>query len=49
MRAVRSILPRAYVGVLYAKPIGSPFADTIVRMFPQDTWIDFPWELAAPD
>jgi xanthine phosphoribosyltransferase len=45
MRAVRALLPRAHVGVLYAKPEGRPLADTHVSDFPQDCWIDFPWEM----
>jgi xanthine phosphoribosyltransferase len=45
MRIVRAILPKAYVGVLYAKPTGRPFADAFVREFPQGSWIDFPWEM----
>ncbi|MDB5392852.1 MAG: xanthine-guanine phosphoribosyltransferase, partial [Rhodospirillales bacterium] len=49
MRIVRTMLPRAYVGVLYAKPTGRPFADTFVREFPQDSWIDFPWEAQSVD
>ncbi|HEX4506101.1 MAG TPA: xanthine phosphoribosyltransferase [Alphaproteobacteria bacterium] len=47
MRIIRGILPRAHVGVLYAKPVGRPLAHTFVREFPQDSWIDFPWEMAA--
>jgi xanthine phosphoribosyltransferase len=45
MRIIRDILPKAYVGVLYAKPAGRPLADSFVREFPQDSWIDFPWEM----
>jgi xanthine phosphoribosyltransferase len=45
MRAVRALLPRAHVGVLYAKPEGRPLADTHIRDFAQDCWIDFPWEM----
>jgi xanthine phosphoribosyltransferase len=45
MRIVRGILPKAYVGVLYAKPTGKPLADAFVREFPQGSWIDFPWEM----
>jgi xanthine phosphoribosyltransferase len=45
MRIIRDILPKAHVGVLYAKPVGRPLADTFVREFPQDSWIDFPWEM----
>jgi xanthine phosphoribosyltransferase len=48
MRVVREILPKAYVAVLYAKPLGRSAADSVVRMFPQHSWIDFPWEMAAP-
>lgn len=47
MRIVRGLLPRAHVGVLYAKPVGRPLADTFVREFPQDSWIDFPWEMVV--
>ena len=49
MRIVRTILPRAHIGVLYAKPTGRLFTDSFVREFPQESWIDFPWEVAAPD
>ncbi len=47
MRIVRAILPKAHVAVLYAKPAGRPLADSFVDEFPQDSWIDFPWEMAA--
>ncbi len=45
MQIIRTILPKAHVGVLYAKPVGRPLADSFVREFPQDSWIDFPWEM----
>ena len=45
MQLVRAALPKAHAGVLYAKPVGRAFADTFVREFPQDLWIDFPWEV----
>jgi len=45
MRVVRAMLPKAHVGVLYAKPQGQPLADVFVREFPQDSWLDFPWEM----
>jgi xanthine phosphoribosyltransferase len=45
MRVIRAILPRARVAVLYAKPDGRSLADDWVREFPQDCWIDFPWEM----
>src|SRR5262249_48779065 len=46
MRIVREILPKAHIGVLYAKPVGRPLADSFVAEFPQESWIDFPWEIA---
>lgn len=30
---------------LYAKPAGEAMTDFYVRSFPQDEWIDFPWEI----
>jgi xanthine phosphoribosyltransferase len=45
MHIVRTIMPRAFVAVLYAKPAGRPLADCFVREFPQDSWLDFPWEM----
>jgi xanthine phosphoribosyltransferase len=45
MQIVRKILPAAHLAVLYAKPQGRALADTFVREFPQDCWIDFPWEV----
>jgi xanthine phosphoribosyltransferase len=49
MRIVRTILPKAHVAVLYAKPIGRPLADSFVQEFPQESWIDFPWEMDSVD
>jgi xanthine phosphoribosyltransferase len=49
MQIVRTILPRAHVGVLYAKPTGRALADSFVREFPQNCWIDFPWEMNSVD
>jgi len=46
MRIVRDLLPNAHVAVLYAKPLGRALADSFVREFPQNCWIDFPWEMA---
>ncbi|MBM3602315.1 MAG: xanthine phosphoribosyltransferase [Alphaproteobacteria bacterium] len=43
-RLVREIFPSAHFASPYAKPAGRPFADTIVREFAQDVWIQFPWE-----
>lgn len=44
IQAIRPRYPRAHVAVLYAKPQGRPMADSVVREFPQDIWLDFPWE-----
>jgi xanthine phosphoribosyltransferase len=49
MRIVRTMLPNAHVAVLYAKPVGKPLADSFVTEFPQDSWIDFPWEMNSVD
>jgi xanthine phosphoribosyltransferase len=47
MKIVRTILPKAHVAVLYAKPIGRPLADSFVQEFAQESWIDFPWEMGG--
>ena len=47
IRIIRTLLPRAHVAVLYAKPDGQALADSYVRAFPQDCWLDFPWEVDA--
>lgn len=49
MRIVRTMLPKAHVAVLYAKPVGRPLADSFVTEFPQESWIDFPWEMNSVD
>jgi len=48
IRIVRTILPTAHVAVLYAKPQGQALADVFVRSFPQECWLDFPWEMPLP-
>ncbi|MFN3701511.1 MAG: xanthine phosphoribosyltransferase [Alphaproteobacteria bacterium] len=30
---------------LYAKPMGAKHSDFYIKTFPQDTWVDFPWEM----
>ena len=45
-RLVRSLLPRARLACLYAKPAGKPQADVFVTEVAQDTWILFPWDTA---
>ncbi len=47
MLFVRTLLPKARVGVLYAKPAGRALADHFVREFPQESWLDFPWEMGS--
>jgi xanthine phosphoribosyltransferase len=42
---VRSLLPRAHVATVYAKPQGRAMSDTFVREFEQSCWVDFPWDL----
>lgn len=49
MRLLRSLLPQAVVAVLYAKPEGLPLADHVVEVFPQEAWLDFPWERGETD
>lgn len=41
---VRSMLPKAYIGVVYAKPQGTTSADAFAVSIAQHTWIHFPWE-----
>ncbi|UDL94691.1 MULTISPECIES: xanthine phosphoribosyltransferase [Lichenihabitans] len=42
---VRSMLPKAHIATLYAKPLGRPMVDTFVTEVSQDTWIYFPWDM----
>ena len=44
-RLIRAALPRAHLACIYAKPAGQPLVDSFVTDVPQDTWIDFPWDL----
>lgn len=43
--ALREMLPLAHLATVYAKAAGRPLVDTFVTEVPQDTWIDFPWDL----
>lgn len=45
-KEVRAALPKAHFATVYAKPKGRPLVDTYVTEVSQDTWIDFPWDLA---
>lgn len=40
----RRMLPAAHHAAVYIKPAGRPYIDTYLQEFPQDVWIDFPWE-----
>jgi xanthine phosphoribosyltransferase len=43
----RQHLPAAHFACLYGKPKGIPFTDTMVKEFPQTTWLNFPWEVRS--
>ena len=45
---VRSMLPKAHLATVYAKPAGHKVVDTFVTMVSQDTWIVFPWDMGEP-
>ena len=45
VQTVRTMLPRAHVATVYAKPLGRPLVDTFVTEVSQDTWIYFPWDM----
>ncbi len=45
VRIVRTLLPKAHVATLYAKPFGRPYVDSFMTEVSQDTWIYFPWDL----
>ena len=40
----RRLLPNAYFATIYAKPAGKPWVHTFVLDFPQDVWLNFPWD-----
>lgn len=43
-RFLKKLLPKARYVAVYAKPQGAKEAEIIVETFPQDRWLDFPWE-----
>ncbi len=45
-QAVRKLLPNAHFATVYAKPSGRPLVDSFITEVSQDTWINFPWDLA---
>lgn len=44
---LRARLPDAVFASVYAKPVGRPLADHVVREFPQDVWLHFPWDIES--
>lgn len=46
-RIARELFPNAHFACVYAKPAGAALADTYITGVSQDTWIHFPWDLAA--
>lgn len=43
-KIVRTMLPKAHIAAIYAKPSGKEHVDTFMTEVSQDTWIIFPWE-----
>lgn len=43
---VRERLPKAHFVTVYAKPAGLPLVDDHIQQVSQDTWINFPWDMA---
>ena len=43
--AAKTLLPKAHLATIYAKPLGRPLVDTFITEVSQDTWISFPWDL----
>ena len=46
IEAVRSLMPKAHVATVYAKPMGRGQVETFITEVSQDTWIFFPWDMA---
>ena len=44
-RAVRALVPKARFVTVYAKPEGRREVDNFIKEVPQDTWINFPWDM----
>ncbi len=41
----RTLLPKAHLAALYAKPAGEAKVDSYVSAIAQHTWVVFPWEV----
>ncbi len=46
LEAVKSLMPKAHIATVYAKPLGRPMVQTFITEVSQDTWIFFPWDMA---
>ena len=46
LEVVRSLMTKAHVATVYAKPMGRTQVDTFITEVSQDTWIFFPWDMA---
>ncbi len=44
-RAVKEVVPHARFVTVYAKPEGRTEVDDFIKEVPQDTWINFPWDM----
>ncbi len=44
-RAVKRLVPKARFVTVYAKPEGRAEVDDCIKVVPQDTWINFPWDM----
>ena len=44
-RAVRALVPNARFVTVYAKPEGRREVDDFIKEVPQNTWINFPWDM----
>lgn len=44
-RVVKSLVPNARFVTVYAKPEGQPEVDDCIKVVPQNTWINFPWDM----
>ena len=49
MQAVRAILPHAHAVAIYVKPAARRDVDSFAVEVEQDSWIEFPWDAAAPE
>lgn len=45
MKFVQEMLPNAYRACLYAKPKGVQYIHSYHTLYPQETWLVFPWEV----